>query len=352
MIKLSYYIILLLFALTSCEEYYHADLDKVENMLVVESLICNDPVQNFVRISKTANFNDQGIPDSLKYTSCWLVDDIGNLLPGEEQTPGYFRFSDVPRSGHYYKLRITYGTDTFESDYEMMPPVPLLDSTFAVAAPNTYYATDAFGNPYKKTDNGFDVRINAPIHEANSYYRFKWRAILQWSMEPESAGGPPPPKIYGWRSYYDNDIFNIAGPKEYAVSDMIENHTVLFRSTEPLRYLDSTAMTPEGWIVMIHQYGITKSSFTFYDKVNDQLEASGQLFDPVYTQVYGNIHCTTDPDKIILGHFDLCSYHESRYFVYALQSSTVSRQHIIDSYNSIPDEGMYIDGSVPYFWVN
>jgi hypothetical protein len=340
-----------LFVLVSCEEYYHPDLDTVNNLLVVESRITNEPAQNFVRISKTVNFYAASTTNPVSGATCTILTEDGQRIEGLENSDGYFLFPFVPQAGSNYKLQISYGAETYESDFEKMPPLPTLDSIYAEITTKTSYSTDAYGKPYTNEDVGFDLRINAPIYSENTYYRFSWRGILQWYIELESEMGPPPPPIYGWKSFYDTDVFNLAGPKDYTSSDKVTNHSVLYRSLDYYAsYLDSAAMIPAGWIFIVHQYGITPNSYSFYKKINDQLEASGQLFDPVYTQIYGNMHCTSNPDQIILGNFDLCSYKQHRYFVHGYKSSISLIQHVINSYPNIPATGMTTDGTLPGFW--
>jgi hypothetical protein len=67
-------------------------------------------------------------------------------------------------------------------------------------------------------------------------------------------------------------------------------------------------------MLVIEQYGTSKESYDFHQKLNNQFAATGSLFDPVQTQVFGNVLCKSDPTKIVYGYFDLNSYAQYRYF--------------------------------------
>jgi hypothetical protein len=96
---------------------------------------------------------------------------------------------------------------------------------------------------------------------------------------------------------------------------------------------------PLGWILIIDQYGTSRGSFDFHEKLNSQFSANGTLFDPIQTQIYGNITCKTDPSKIVYGYFDLNSWQQSRYFLRMSISSPTVYQRQIFRYPYIPDQG-------------
>ena len=89
------YLSFLLILFSSCEEYYTPDIDKVEDQLVVEAQITNDPAKNFVHLTKTRNFNDN-VP--LLEVSGALVDLIeiqGKTIRSIESKSGYYFFNSV-----------------------------------------------------------------------------------------------------------------------------------------------------------------------------------------------------------------------------------------------------------------
>jgi hypothetical protein len=354
--KLTYifiWLVLFLTLLVSCEEFYTPALDEMPKVLVVESHLTNDPKQNYVKLSKTLDFYSTGQEEKIAGAIVDLIQIGGTTLRAIENTPGYYTFPNTPIPGRKYMLRITYLKDVFESDAVVMPPLPSIDSFYTNHKIEKSFRTDTYGGPTQVETPGREICIDAPIYPSLKYYRFNWRAIIQWQYDfPAPPFGPPPPPLYGWISFYDRGIFNIAGPKQFSVSDQVKNHPVLFLGYDSRAYLDSATQVPYGWIIIIDQYGIPKESYDFHEKLNKQFSAEGSLFDPVLTQVYGNIHCKNDASKIAVGFFDLNSYRQYRYFLnFGNNEKSKVIQRRLNRYPDIPDGG-YVRGIPPEFWEN
>lgn len=346
-----FYIIFSSVLIVSCEDFYKPDLKIVPGAMVVEAHLTNDPSQNFVKLSIARDFYSENQEERITGARVEVVEGENNFIQATETEEGYYTFQETPVPGKKYMLRINYSGDIFESDQVTMPPLPTIDTLYTKHRVVKSYRTDSYGNPMQIEIPGREICIDDSITPALEYYRFSWRAIIQWIYNFPSVGGPPPPSLFGWKSIYQTGQFDLAGPKQFSVSDKIESHAILFLGYDSYAYLDSTAQIPNGWIVIIKQYGISKESYDFHDKLNKQLAAEGSLFDPVLTQVYGNIHCKTDPKKIVLGFFDLNSYRQYRYYINITGNSQLSfvNQRRLNRYPDIPSRG-YVEGNPPVFW--
>lgn len=347
------YLALIAALFVSCEEYYTPEMDETTGILVVESRLTNDPAQNFVKLSMTRDFYSSEPPEKISRAQVDLIEIGGQSSRAFESQTGYYTFQKTPVTGRTYQLRITYMKKIYESELAVMPPLPHIDTLYTKHKIEKQYRTDAFGNPELVDSPGREICIDAPITDNLEYYRFGWQTVLLWFYNPPSSGlGPPPPPLYGWKSRFDGGLFNLAGPKEFSTSGFVRRHPVLSLSYNTKAYLDSSSQSASGWIIIINQYGITKKSHEFHEKLNKQFAAEGSLFDPVLTQVYGNIHCTTDPSKIALGFFDITSYRQYRYYLnlgYGSDSQVIQRR--LNRYPEIPRDD-YVTGERPYFWEN
>ncbi len=347
------YTISLVILLTSCEEYYKPDLDEASGLMVVESHITNDLKQNYIKLTRASSLYDTDTDEKITGAEVFLIE-VGNLvITGIESSAGYYTFTKAPVPGKKYILRIKTNTEEFESDPVVMPSLPSIDSLYTRHEVKKTYKTNLDGRLVQRETLGRNICIDAPITPALGYYRFSWRAIIQWKWSDPNPGAPPHsplPSLYGWISFYDKENFNFAGPKPFSVSDKIQNHPVLFLQYDTKIYLDSIPQYPQGWIVFIEQYGITKESYDFHQKLKEQFTAEGSLFDPVITQVYGNIHCKSDNKKLVFGFFDLSSYQHYRYAIkLGHQESDHVFERQIDRYPEILDRGHTIDVP-PDFW--
>jgi len=347
------YLALLLALFTSCEEYYKPDLEVVSPTLVVESHLTNNVAQSFVRLSMTKDFYNTTANQDVVGAKVELVQSGGLILKGIDGGTGYFTFTSSPTPGGKYFLRITNQKDIYESETVLMPPLPQIDSLYTIHNVDKSYRTDAFGSPELVETPGRKVYIDAPITSSLEYYRFDSRAVLQWVYSPPApvpSFGPPPPPWYGWKSIYDLGTFNLAGPKEFSSSNKVTKHSIVSLAYNSQLYLDSASQVGAGWILILDEYGTTKSSYDFHEKLNKQLSADGSLFDPVLTQIYGNIKCTSDPTKIVLGFFELNSYRQYRYFLnLGIDEGSKVVQRRLNRYPEISYEGHLI-GERPLFW--
>ena len=346
MIKRLIYLSLTLSSLASCEDAYHPKIDTVEGHLVVQGLITNDPAQNYILLTKTTAFYDKTPSETVPGATVNLIDGNGSIIQGKESSQGNFHFDTVPLTGQEYKLQILLNKDIFESESVMMPPVPSIINFYTERVEKTEYQTDAYGVPYPVKVIGRELYLDAPVTQLLSYYRFDMRSVLEWYYQPPMMGPPPPfiPPIYGWLSIYYKENYKIAGPKKFSQSDKIEKQPLVL-----LPYNTSLLIKPDstfsGWIFILDQYGTSKGSFDYHEKLNSQFSADGTLFDPIQTQVYGNITCKTDPSKITFGYFDLNSYRQYRYYLYFTNPSSNGSITIreITRYPYISDEGKTIE---------
>ena len=60
---------------------------------------------------------------------------------------------------------------------------------------------------------------------------------------------------------------------------------------------------------------MNENSFKFYQDANSQLAASGKIFDPVASQLSGNMKCINNPSKIVLGLFEVSSVSKNAYVI-------------------------------------
>jgi len=388
--KLTYlFIELVLISLlfVACEEQYTPSIDVMPQVLVVDSHVTNDLSQNYVQISKTRSFYSTNAIEWVSGATVELVGENFKIATAREDSPGHYNFLTVPEPGIKYKLRISkfYDvisdlTDIYESDYVTMPPIPTIDSLYTINKIEKVIQMNGLGVPETFESPGREIEINAPITPDLKYYRFNYRAIIQWKYTPSGthwdstltytpvdtlkhaiieASTPPKTKIdtsahilYGWISETNTGLYNIAGPVEFSTSAKLENHPIVLLTYNPTQYLDSIQQKPYNWIIILDQYGISKESYDFHDKLNRQFSANGTLFDPVISQVYGNIQCITNPGKVVMGFFDLNSYTQYRYYLNlgtGNDNSVVLRR--LTKFFAIPDRG-YKKNNPPDFWEN
>jgi hypothetical protein len=336
----------------SCEELYYPSLEKVSGLMVVDTHLTNDLNQNYVQLSISRDFNSTKEVDWIIGARIELIESLGTIIYGTEVSPGHFTFTEAPIPNKKYKLRISYKKDIFESDEMVMPRLPKIDSLYTIHKIVQKYRFNGFSTPELYNSPEREINVDASISPELEYYRFSYRAIIQWEYNPPSIPNKPsPPPLYGWITVHDNGSFNLAGQKEFSTNDRIHQHPILSLAYNSQQYLDSATQTPANWILIFDQYGITKETYDFYEKINNQFSAEGSLFDPMLSQIYGNFHCTTDASKTALGFFDLSSYRQYRYYLnLGTGADNQVFQRRLYRYFDIPDRGDTTKH--PDFWEN
>ncbi len=313
--KIVFNLLFLLLFFSSCEKIYTPSMNTISGALVVDAQITNDITRNDVHLSRTRSFYDRLAVLEVTGATVSLIQLSGPTLKGFESSPGHYVFSAVPVSGKQYFLRIVIQNDTYESKAVTMPPIPTISNYYSTKVMTTYNEVNGEGLPrtYEKLSREFDVDL--PITSESSYYRFNLRSLIEYRYDV--VQGSFFASTYGWFSYQNNERFHLVGPKESSEMGKIVKHPLFTISYNPLEYFHSDLRTliAQGWILFVDQFGISKESYEYHEQLNNQFAATGSLFDPIQTQVYGNILCKSKPSEIVYGFFDLYTYQQYRYFL-------------------------------------
>ncbi len=352
MVKKFIYIILLLIVSSSCEEMYYADINDVENKVVIEALITNDTDVNFVSITKTKDFYDESyFTPKVTGATVSLACEDGEIYDGIELSDGYFTINHAAVPGKAYWLVLNIEGETYESEVEVMPVIPEFDSLYAKSDTliETRYTYN--GDSYDVKLSGISSFVDLPIDENLSKYRFSFVTALEWRIDPVSPFGGV---TYGWHRVDVDGPFNIASRSTYSSSNEISMHKFLFLENDLRRLIDpddyNAGAYMVGWIVEVDQFGISDKTYNFYDSANGQLEADGKLFDPVYSQLESNFICTSNPEKEVIGYFELSSHRYFRFFTKCNLGSSNVRIELTDNTNEIPPSNVIEANDNPAFW--
>lgn len=115
-----------------------------------------------------------------------------------------------------------------------------------------------------------------------------------------------------------NDTENITADKSHSASAYIMGHLLCFTPV----LMDGYGMTePIGFVgthyyLRINQYSINRDTYDFYTEANKQLTTSGKIFDPISSQLKGNLSCINNPSEKVLGFFEASSVTHSAIVIY------------------------------------
>ncbi len=342
--------LLLIFSIFSCEDIYNPDIEKMDEILVVEARIISGQNRNVIRLSKTVPFNSSGYSyPAASGAIVMLVDRGGKGLNFvEDGKTGLYYHDGAINLGGWYKLHIRYQGEIIETEYQSVPRVPAIDSIYYEPMEKLILTgTDVAAGKLRK-EPGAQLYVDINYKGDMKHYRFTHRKIAQYAYLTESPGGIPA-TMYGWLTMLPREMFYIAGPGEYSSSPSVSKFPLIFLEQ---KYF---VQKPEveniifvGWIYIVYQYAIPEQVFEYYNELNSQLTAEGKLFDPIYTQARGNLTCVSSPSKIILGHFEISTVREYRFYVQSMNDNQYFIKGIPYFY-TIPTEGEILDNQ-PEWW--
>jgi|GEM_PF-611780 len=314
----SYLLIVLCMAfLISCEDIYHPELEVMEELLVIEARLVYGQSTNVVKIYKTIGFNEmtKAYPP-VSGADVTLVDDKGITFKLKETEKGNYLLSQLLQPAKKYKLHISAEKEIYVSAFEEVPEAPSPGDIYM--EPEEQLAPGSTDESAGQLRLVKGARLYADVDgQGNArYFRFTGRKVCQYTYNVEVKGmASPPIPFYAWYSAIPAESFNIAAPPDYSVSGAIRRHPLVFLERSVNVYISEAPTVFSGWIYICNQYAISEQTYQFYSDLKKQLSASGKIFDPLYTQAKGNIKCTTDPEKTVLGNFEIASVREYRFYV-------------------------------------
>lgn len=339
-----YFLILGLFF--GCEDIYSPDIDSVENVMVADARIVYGKTDNVIRLYESRGFNESGMNyPGISGAAVSIISSDGNEEKISETGDGIFPLHFDLNPELEYKLKISYRGDVYESLFEPVPKVPAVDTVYGF--PERKIVKISGNNNVNDFREKVGVQLYTDIknEKESPYFRFTSRKILQYSYQVDVGEGVFEP-MYGWYSYYPQELFNIAAPPEYSGSTEIVKQALYYLEQKMTRDLTHNF---EGWILILYQYGLSKTAYNYYKDLNNQLNADGRLFDPVYVQARNNLKCIGNSKQIILGNFEISTVSETRYFVKFIGKDEGYRIKPIPYFYDISEEGEQLTNQ-PDFW--
>ncbi len=311
-------ILLVVIFFASCHEaYYPEDLDDQKEILVIEGYIDNGPGPYSVLLSLASAYNESNY-EPVKKAIVSISDNFLNSEILTEYSGGRYLSTQgiikgVP--GRIYTLHIELEEgDIYESDPAAMPPVNEIDTIYAEPGTKEISNTDIDGKLTIDKSIGLFVYTDMTGDSSNKrFFRFNGKFVVQRHYYRIYNGGTPDvslvPTFLWWPAKLNEDI-NVKSTFVSSTENVIKKHYLGF-----LPYIFSfrdesdtnTLIYPRGWGVTVSAYSITENAYEYYNSILTQINADDRLFDPIPTQISGNINCLSDSSKLALGFFEVAS---------------------------------------------
>ena len=170
--------ILIIILLASCEEIYRPNIDEVKDLLVVEAIIISNSDTNSVKLYQTHGFYDTDTYPAVHGANVYLSDDFGNKLPCNEDSEGIYNLSRKLEPFHKYKLTIELDGETYVSEEQEIPDIPVLDTVYGEYDFKVSIDGTATSSEKIERDYGFQLYSDFKDKGATNHYRFNGRKVV------------------------------------------------------------------------------------------------------------------------------------------------------------------------------
>jgi len=334
----------------SCTEIYNPDISSDTQALVVEGLITNDSGPYTVKLSmaKPLPFDSVGVTSyTVRGATVTITDNNNKTYSLSEYVSGTYITSAnfQAKIGDVYKLHIkTKSGNIYESNPEKLLPPQTYDSVRGFSIYENYVNSDNEVINVAGADVRLDLFSSCSASDSVPACRFSPLLILQYWYTYRDVDNDDNEILsyhwvnFGWKTYKLNSIENISEEKIPSINPSIQNHSICFIPYNVSSYaLYLPSSTPILiYYLKVNQYTLNHDSYRFYKSANNQLSASGKLFDPISSQLYSNMNCLNDASKIVVGLFEVSSVKK---YAFALELKNSKKTVLVNSteYLKIPE---------------
>jgi hypothetical protein len=244
--------------------------------------------------------DEQAVSESSAVVSIYDEDNIQVILSNRGNGEYSISGAAFPNERRYRLHIATSGGKQYQSELVNPVSTPEIDSLNFIVEPDRLH-----------------INVNTHDPSGGSIY-YRWFSTETYEYRSDYFSG------YTYR----NGIVTVKTKDEFINrcwrTDAL--HDIRIRSTESLtedRVTNFTLRTIQRdnirisykYSLLVRQQTLTEDAFRYWVNVKETTENLGGLFDPVPSQVIGNIRCISDPSEPVIGFFSAGSVTEKRIFI-------------------------------------
>jgi hypothetical protein len=292
-----------LLAISSCVETYEAPktLEDVE-VLVIEGFLNGTSKEVVVNISHAQSLGSNESPEMETHAVVSIHLDDGTQIALAQSSDGVYTRTNLdidPK--RKYQLRVFTPTASYESDFvdlQQAPPIGTVEI-----------------EP-REDRTALEVLVSSEDPTGSTRY-YRWDFIETWEYTAlfrsdfQLVNRSPVPRPAGegvYRCYRSQSSTRIlVGTSVHLSGDVINDQLI---ATIPV----GDQRTAARYSIEVEQRGISKDEFEYLKQLQQSTEGMGGLFDPLPSQLYGNVKNIDNNSVPVLGYFSAGSTHKMRTF--------------------------------------
>jgi hypothetical protein len=304
-------LLLFFLAVTSCTEPYALQTNAYEEAIVIEATITNELKNQEIKVSKTYRFEENG-PTFESGAIVFLTDDLGNQYDFEEKDGKYVsKIIFQAAQDRAYRLKVmTKDGESYTSRSETLTTANELESL------STNITT-------KENEEGVEIIANCFDPNGKSrYYRYeyeetykviapKWvtnEAIVYLNTQTQSKEIFLQPRTTEVRTCYSSK-------KSDKIILNNTNNLSEDRVNFPVRFIKSSDyIIMNRYSILAKQYVQNLAAYTYYQTLEELSDSESLLSQNQPGFLSGNIKSDNNPNRKVIGYFEVASYSEKRLF--------------------------------------
>ncbi len=296
-------VFLLTLIINGCIEPYDPPLDNKDiNLLVVDGFLDATGDSATVSLTRTLPVKSAESVPVESGAEVWIESDEGSVFALTEFAPGLYQ-GDVPGAGTQarYSLRIrTAANREYASEFVTAIETPAIDSI-----------------TYAAKNDGLEIAVNTH-DETNLSRNYRWSYVETyeyrarfnsiWILDGDVSGQRPSDQSIHtcWKTDPSTGII-VASTKHLETSVV---------SKFPLTFIDgSSKKISVTYSLLVRQQALTDEAYEYWMNLERTTENLGGLFDPLPSEVQGNVSSITNPGETVIGLFGAGTVQEKRIFI-------------------------------------
>lgn len=293
----------LFFLATGCIDDINLPVPSTEQkkLSVVGAIQLQDSARIFVELARSVDVSNRFIPEPETGAIVSILSEHSHKLVVPEIRPGTYaiqlRAGDASfpvKAGNSYQLSILLANgENYESNFEMLPPVPEPDSMSVRLLQRS--ALNESGNIV--IEDIAELSIHTPLttglEARKTHLKWDFEGCYEFDEIPRAYPLPSAKKCY------IKQILNL------------DKIPVFNASGTHLGRLDGFAIHEEkvdyrfalGYYIIAHQQSLSEGASDYWEKVSQIVSRTGSFFEPPVGVIASNIHNVKNPKEEVLGYF-------------------------------------------------
>lgn len=295
------YALLMIMATGCLEPYNPPEITDNIDILVVDGFINSSDNIATVRLTKATALSDESEEEISVNALVQVEDENGFAQTLDAQGSGSYSLSPIQLSPDMkYRLSIIRNEKTYYSEFITLEPCPQIDSI-------TWKSS--------RQSAGINVFVNTHDDGGQSKY-FRWTYDETW--EYTSRYGTNYKIVNGsivhqelplgrcWISKPSTEI--LVGSTQLLSTNIIREFPLTFIPV-------GSQKVSVRYSVLVRQHALSKEAYDFWMQLKKSTESLGSLFDPMPSQVLGNVYSASDATEPVLGYFSGGEVTSKRIFI-------------------------------------